>query len=148
MLGTLDPFTRKCLALTSLTIATVGNAETSQFTSARDKLRYTEWARFISSVRQTFCFFSFKQGYSRNYYHAPRGCRAPRRHLGLGPIDAFFNQWLLPIVLESPWPHIKRMKFRSVGPSMQTPQQASKSSIGSLLDLLVTSQLIACLLLV
>jgi hypothetical protein len=68
MLGMLDPFTGKCLALTSLTNTTVGNAETLQYTSATDKLRYTEFTRFFSSVRHILQFLSFKQGFNRNYY--------------------------------------------------------------------------------
>jgi hypothetical protein len=119
--GSLEPFIRKCLALTSLTIITVGINETYCLPTERDDVRYAEWARFLTSVRGTVCFFSFKQAFNRNYYHASRGgfpWRIPKPHYGSSPMDKTFSRWILPIVMEGYWPHMRRIGFKGIGPTI------------------------------
>jgi hypothetical protein len=32
-------------------------------------------------------------------------------------MDRLFKDWILPVLLKDPWPHIKRMEIKGVGPS-------------------------------
>jgi len=116
MMGLLDSYVGNFTALTSLCVATVGNSFTNVWynTELGDR-QYSEWARFIRSVRNTLQSLSFKQGYNRNDHDSPRGIRPPCPHYSYRPMDILFRQWILPVLLEAPWPHVKQMEIRGVG---------------------------------
>jgi len=121
MMGLLDSYVGNFTALTSLCIATIGNSFTDVWydTELGDR-QYSEWARFMRSVRHTLHSLSFKQGYNRNDYDTPRGIRPPLPHYSYRPMDILFRQWILPVLLEAPWPRVKQMEIRGVGRHVQS----------------------------
>ncbi|KAF2687482.1 hypothetical protein K458DRAFT_386297 [Lentithecium fluviatile CBS 122367] len=109
MVGVPDPLIGRYTALTSLRISTAGeDKEDGQ--DPRDDLMYVFWARFLKSVWPTLEHFFFVQGGNNGLW------------------TAFFVEYILPILLEGPWPRIKRMHLRGIGSSTNTYERADPST--------------------
>ncbi|CAO2653739.1 Nn.00g031500.m01.CDS01 [Neocucurbitaria sp. VM-36] len=118
MAGALDTFVGRCMSLTSLCITTVGRDDLWR-PHPWDDRRYSSWARFLESVRNQLHYFSFKQGESRNAVAAPRGSRPGIPHYDYREMDRLFREWILPVLLAAPWPHMRRLEIRGVGRSVK-----------------------------
>lgn len=119
----LDPLVGYFTALRSLRITTHGEFENSgrNVEQTPHQALYASWARFLASVRDTLEHFSFEQGIDhRDKYESeqPRLCTTGR-HLQPRtvdrPMDVLFLEWLLPVLLEGPWPCMRHMEIRGVG---------------------------------
>ena len=120
MAGALDFYLGRCHLLTSLCIATVGNGDHWRRVSDWDDRRYRSWADFLDLVRNNVCYLSFKQGVNRNEYAALRGSRPGRSRCTYRDMDHRFRQWIMPVLLNAPWPKVKRMEIKGVGRSWET----------------------------
>lgn len=119
MIGLLDPLVGRYGALKSLRIATwgtfIGRGEPAPHLPL-----YVAWAGFLRSVRSTLEEFSFEQGVDRQYFKGwannPPPCRVETRPTNVDrPMDVLFLEWILPALLESPWPRMKHMEIHGVG---------------------------------
>ncbi|KAH6876080.1 hypothetical protein BKA58DRAFT_400200 [Alternaria rosae] len=125
MAGALEPFIGMFATLTSLCIATVGEAQLDCPYEERDEQRFIEWARMISSVRNNLRSLSFKQGRNRNVDECPRGFRLGKIYEEYRPMDQLFRRTIMPVLLAGPWPRIKRMEIRGLGELWGAGAQAS-----------------------
>ena len=114
MAGALDPFVGRCSTLTSLCITTVGRDD-EWSPEPWDDRRYSSWARFLDSVSDQLCYFSFKQGVSRNAVAAPTGSRPGKPQYDYQPMDRLFREWILPVLLAAHWSRMRRLEIRGVG---------------------------------
>jgi len=113
-IGLLDPRVGYCVALTSLLISTVSEYR-EFYENPKGGLLYASWARFIASVRHKLQVLAFDQGININWFNEPKGncCPQPRRiHR---PVDRLFVKYILPVLLEEPWPRMKSIQIRGVG---------------------------------
>jgi hypothetical protein len=103
--------------LTSLRITTAGNKHAYP-QETRDDRVYTSWATFLASVRSTLVRFSSEQNEGHRNSAPPQA--SPNRPTnGLRPMDRFFVQRILPVLLEATWPRMQYMEIRGVGRSVQ-----------------------------
>jgi hypothetical protein len=122
MAGVTDTLLGRCPVLTSLCITTFGEGHYLLRDSVWQDDRYSSWATFLHSVRGQLCYLSFKQGVNResdSFRLLPHQTGRPSsiyRNIG-----ERFRQWILPVLIEAPWPRIKRMEFKGVGSSMKVP---------------------------
>jgi hypothetical protein len=105
---------RLLTAAQSLRITTVGEYE-PYIPEVNKDLLYQSWARLLNCVRNTLRSFSFEQGYSRNEYAGQKGYCRPRPRINERSMDRLFLWWILPVLLEAPWPQMSRMSIRGVG---------------------------------
>jgi hypothetical protein len=119
MVGALDPLLGCCSNLTSLRITTVGEYE-PWFPGELENDLYRSWARFLNSARSTLHSFYFEQGYNRCNYGCTKGYCCPRPTTNERMMDRLFVQWILPVLLEAPWPRISRMELRGIGKMRKT----------------------------
>ncbi|KAH4151528.1 hypothetical protein HBI81_066770 [Parastagonospora nodorum] len=114
MIDALDPLIDRCPYLTSLRIAILGPCEEHGPDSREERL-YRSCARFISSVRKTLRNLNFEQGYS---FNEQTGWDRPwnrREKIFPRPMDRIFARFILPVLLEAPWPCMEKMELRGVG---------------------------------
>ncbi|KAF1945246.1 hypothetical protein EJ02DRAFT_320941, partial [Clathrospora elynae] len=116
MVGALDTLVGRSSTMTSLHITTAGSATVFLPHSQDDRL-YASWARFLASVRNSLCDLFFEQGEGR-YPNPPLYSSFDSHNqtkLEVRPMDRHFIQWILPVLLDAPWPRMKRMEIRGVG---------------------------------
>jgi hypothetical protein len=110
----IDLVDHPCTNLRSLHISTGGSSDWFS-RNGRDHQLYASWARLIGSVRPSLAHLSFEQGINIGLDNAPRAnCRVRPSH-DHRCIDALFVTHILPVLVEHPWPSIKRMVIRGVG---------------------------------
>ncbi|KAF2472358.1 uncharacterized protein BDR25DRAFT_13680 [Lindgomyces ingoldianus] len=121
--GILDILAGRCTSLMSLRITTWGPRESWLLDEKMTKIddqRYFSWGQFLKSVRHTLQYFSFEQGDNNNEFIGDRRGRRP--HQQHRPMDQLFVRWILPVLLEGPWPRMKRMEIRGVGRWTESPR--------------------------
>ncbi|KAH7041966.1 hypothetical protein B0J12DRAFT_217329 [Macrophomina phaseolina] len=110
MHGHLRPLTDRCPKLTHLEIRTYAPWEHWEKISL-DDTRYEEWAHFIRSVRSTLRTLIFEHHRSES----SRLWRTNRSHpfgaRGRPALWTLFNDHLLPVITEAPWPSLKRLEL-------------------------------------
>ncbi|PVH91156.1 hypothetical protein DM02DRAFT_482203, partial [Periconia macrospinosa] len=120
MLGHLDPLIPHLGNLRRLRIGTVGLVR-NLYADAHDNSVYASWASVLSAVRPTLEEFDFEQGYNRNDHASPGRPRPiPRPRSTHRQMDELFVKNILPVLLEAPWPRMKRMHIRGVGRNTST----------------------------
>jgi hypothetical protein len=125
MVGALDRLIGYCSNLTNLHVTTIGEWEPYVPEDHEHNL-YQSWARLLNSVRNTLCSFYFEQGYNRRNYNSEKGYCRPRPTINERKMDRLFVQWLLPVLLEAPWPQMSRMELRGIGRLQQKLRLLSK----------------------
>jgi hypothetical protein len=125
MVGALDSLIGCCSNLTNLHITTVGEWEPYVPEDHEHNL-YQSWTQLLSSVRNTLRSFYFEQGYNRRNYNSEKGYCRPRPTINERKMDRLFVQWLLPVLLEAPWPQMSRMELRGIGRMQQRLRLLSK----------------------
>lgn len=116
MRGHLRYLEGRCTVLKSLTLRSVGqdSIQQSQFSTFADEQRYEEWASFLKSVQPSLERLYFEQGViqgnDKNYWRPGHKPRQDAR-----PMDARFIRYLLPVILDGPWPNLRHLEIRGVG---------------------------------
>ncbi|KAH3992047.1 hypothetical protein HBI24_223110 [Parastagonospora nodorum] len=116
MIDALDPLIGHCPHLISLRIAILGPCE-EQGPDSREERLYQSCARFISSVRKTLRKLDFEQGYSFNEQAQWVRPSTERKKIFPRPMDRIFARFILPVLMDAPWPHMEKMVIRGVGES-------------------------------
>ncbi|KAK7730135.1 hypothetical protein SLS57_001796 [Botryosphaeria dothidea] len=110
MCGHLRPLTNRCPKLTHLEIRTYAPWEHWEKITL-DDTRYEEWAHFIRSVRPTLRTLIFEH----HRAESSRLWRTNRSHpfgaRGRPALWSLFNAHLLPVIIEAPWPRLRRMEL-------------------------------------
>jgi hypothetical protein len=117
MAGALEPMIDHCSNLTSVRISTVGQfgGQSSQGESREDRM-YKSWARLLSSRRDNLHELFFEQGVSfTNFRRREQRSMYDQFNGEMRPMDRLFVRWVLPVLLEAPWPSMERMDIRGVG---------------------------------
>jgi hypothetical protein len=105
--------------LTSLRITTAGLKHVYPQESGDNRV-YALWATLLHSIRSTLCMFSFEQsqGHRNSSAPPPPQYQVHRPRSGLRPMDRFFVQHILPVLLKTPWPRMQHTEIRGVGRSV------------------------------
>lgn len=115
MLGHIDPLVDHLDNLKVLRIGTVGRIRTFS-EGPHNTSVYASWARLLDAVRPTLEEFYFDQGYNRNNHASGARPRSSNRPTPIyREMDELFIKNILPVLLEAPWPRIRRMHIRGVG---------------------------------
>ncbi|MCJ1476433.1 hypothetical protein MMC13_005099 [Lambiella insularis] len=111
----------RCTSLRYLSLRSVGqdDAFDHYWSATKDEERYAEAAAFLASVKSTLRTFVFEQGLQpeEGIYNS---C-GPRQRTGFGmskavrPMDTRFVEYILPVLLEEPWPNLREVIIRGVG---------------------------------
>jgi hypothetical protein len=121
MRGHLRPLIGRFTHLKHLSLHTVGQFHDSEpsWSEARDKARYSEIADFITSVKSTLTSLTFVQGLPER----PRAILITRADQWLGrPMNTYFLSYILPCLIQGPWPEPKVLSVRGVGGQMMGPE--------------------------
>ncbi|MCJ1402952.1 hypothetical protein MMC11_006173 [Xylographa trunciseda] len=122
--GCLQPLIGRCTALQHLSLRSVGQDDVHDalWSPAKDEARYAEAAEFIASVRPTLRTLVFEQGLQADDDSDP-GCGSSRAGLSTReagrPMDVRFVKYIVPVLVEAPWPHLREMVIRGVGGSVR-----------------------------
>ena len=114
MIDALDQLIGHCPHLTSLRIAILGPCE-EPGPDSREEHLYQSCARFIGSVRKTLRELSFEQGYSCNEQAGWDDPYEFREKIFPQPMDRMFARQILPVLMEGPWPCMRKIEIRGVG---------------------------------
>jgi hypothetical protein len=114
MVGHLDSLVGQLTALKGLRIGTIGLVQDVSQDPHPDLL-YASWARLLNSVRGSLQSFHFDQGFNRNDEGRDRGSRPGRPRTDHRAMDSKFLKYILPVLLEAPWPCLKRLRIYGVG---------------------------------
>ncbi|KAH8810888.1 hypothetical protein F5884DRAFT_262116 [Xylogone sp. PMI_703] len=109
-------FVGRCTALQRLALRSSGQDYDADFlwSDTIDAQRYKEYASFIRSVRGTLQHLVFEQAVRQGEIH--RSCRAPHPHqTGARPMDKRFLNYILPVLIERPWPVLQSMEILGLG---------------------------------
>jgi hypothetical protein len=119
---TLSTLANRCFALTSLRITKTG-PDSLKRPHAQDELIYDSWARLLKSVRNTLCdlFFEQCEGTPLQTSSAPERVSERWRTDRLRPMEWLFSRHILPVLLDAPWSHMRRMEIRGAGLSERAP---------------------------
>ncbi|KAF2642636.1 hypothetical protein P280DRAFT_467960 [Massarina eburnea CBS 473.64] len=86
-----------------------------------ENTRYGELAAFISSVKPTLRELLFEHGPDMHYFDTTASSRSyhasftdHKLHIPL-PMDAFFDNHVLPVLTAGPWPRLQSMTVRGIG---------------------------------
>ncbi|MCJ1433585.1 hypothetical protein MMC27_002948 [Xylographa pallens] len=122
--GCLRPLIGRCTALQHLSLRSVGQDDVHDalWSPAKDEARYAEAAEFIASVRPTLRTLVFEQGLQADDDSDP-GCGSSRAGLSTReagrPMDVRFVKYIVPVLVEASWPHLREMVIRGVGGSVR-----------------------------
>ncbi|KAH7071985.1 hypothetical protein BKA63DRAFT_516747 [Paraphoma chrysanthemicola] len=108
MLGALDSLIGQS-SLTTLCIGTLGDKGRNRDADPRYDELYSSWSRILDGSRCTLQRFCFDQGVE-SYGHG-RPQRTVRRQR---EADRLFSKWILPVLLDSPWPLLRRLQLKGV----------------------------------
>jgi hypothetical protein len=110
MNGAVNPLVTHC-QLTTLHIGTLGRSnDGSREPSHQYHSLYASWARFLSSTRSSLQTFIFDQDV--NPYISTCGTR--RKWTTHREVDVLLSRYILPVLLEAPWPRLKSVKLMGV----------------------------------
>ncbi|KAH7379494.1 hypothetical protein BKA66DRAFT_442558 [Pyrenochaeta sp. MPI-SDFR-AT-0127] len=87
----------------------IGNQYFGDLYQRHDEL-YSSWARFLASTRTTVQEFCFNESVNRKQFCASRPLPITE-HWAVGRL---FSHWILPILLEVSWPHMKHVELKGV----------------------------------
>ncbi|RFU27624.1 hypothetical protein B7463_g8701, partial [Scytalidium lignicola] len=122
MRGYLQRLEGRCISLRRLALRSAGQDYDGDFfwSDAIDEQRYKEYASFIRSVRGTLQHLVFEQGIRQEKSYNPISYLGLRfSQIGARTMDKRFLKYILPVLVEGPWPALKMMEIFGLG---GTPQ--------------------------
>ncbi|KAH7084282.1 hypothetical protein FB567DRAFT_78704 [Paraphoma chrysanthemicola] len=108
MLGALD-FLIGRSSLTTLCIGTLGDKSRNGDADPRYDELYSSWSRILNDSRCTLQRFCFDQGVEIYGHGRPQRTVHKQREA-----DRLFSKWILPVLLDSPWPLLRRLQLKGV----------------------------------
>ncbi|KAH8803537.1 hypothetical protein F5884DRAFT_509026 [Xylogone sp. PMI_703] len=120
MQGHLRHLEGRCTVLQKLILRSSGQGHDgdSFWSDAIDNRRYKEYASFIGSVKGTLRDFVFEQGLRQEEDCHPGYAHPynPPRQTGImRPMDKRFLEYILPVLIEGPWPVLKTVQIFGLG---------------------------------